>query len=117
MRLPRVPIGIGAPNVLQQTLTVDASVPSITDLTSVTGVSLLVGIPGIAMPVTWTATILSATSPMTGVPSTLLWQHTFDSADCTVEGIYVIAAQLTVPGGVVPCDAGRLYVTSVLGDM
>lgn len=116
MRLTRVPVGIGAPNVLQQTLTVDGSVPSLTDLTTVTGISLLVGVPGQASPVTWTATVYSATAPGTGTLSSLVWRHVFAPTDCVVEGIYVITAQLTVPGGVIPCDSVRLYVTSVLGD-
>jgi hypothetical protein len=113
MRLAVVPVGIGAPNVLQQTQRVDPSVPSITDLTTVTGVSLNVSING-AAPVVWSATILAAFAATPTSLSYMIWQHAFASADCAVEGVYVIAPQLTVPGGSIPCGGVRLYVSSIV---
>jgi hypothetical protein len=120
--MPNVPIGIGAPNVLQDTITAASTNPTITDLTTVTGVSLLVLLPS-GTQTTWTASIVGATPPVGNVSSTLTFQHNFSASggvgtatgDCALVGTYMIAAQLTVPGGVVPCYARSLVVTSAFG--
>lgn len=116
MRPPRVPLGIGPPNVLQGTVSADTTTPTLTDLTSVTAVSLLVRLPGQITPVAWAASIVSATPPVGGSGSSLVWKYAFTGTESgTTTGFAVVSAQLTVPAGVVPCDAARFEFTSSTG--
>lgn len=112
----QVPVGIGAPNALTQTINV-TDVSGLEDLTTVTGVSLNV-LRADGSTATWVATIVSATT------TTLEWSHTFASTDTIpdpsaapdgVVGSYKVVPVLTVPGGTVPCYARVLIVTDPYG--
>jgi hypothetical protein len=102
---PNLPIGIAAPNKLSFTI---LQGNSSLDLTTVSAVSLLVTRELDGSTATWACVIDSAT------PSTLVAHHNFvsDGSDVSVLGIYELAPQLTVPGGVVPAYAMRVQATS-----
>lgn len=117
----QVPLNIGAPNTLIFPIAEIAGL----DLTTVTGVSFSVQAPD-GTTTSWTATI-PATVPVTQgqyanlagnanpVPTLLFAQHTFASSDCTQLGVYLVAPQLTVSGGTVPCYSRPLNVTTIFG--
>ena len=116
MATPHVPIGIGPPNNLTG---IETAGSSTLDMTTVSAVSLYVVQPN-GVTATWSASIVSATSPSTPGGSTLTWSHAFSpssgegtaTGDVPIKGTYQIVALLTVPGGVVPCDPRPLIGTS-----
>lgn len=105
MNLAQVPIGIGPPCALKQTINADDTA-SVTDLTTVTAVTLLVRRAD-GSTAQWSAQIVSVT------PGQLTYQYPFAAGggDCPVVGAYMVAPSLTVPGGTVPCYARPLIVT------
>lgn len=109
----KVPVGIGAPNVLQDILTGAPSNPTITDLTTVNGVVLHVTGPtgpnGALQATEWSATIVSATAPVGTTPSYLVWQHAFAGTECPAPGRYTVTAYLSVPGfaDAIPCQPAK----------
>lgn len=111
----KIPIGIGPPNVLQDTIVADGDNPVITDLTTVTAVTLHVWTPtgplGAPVMTSWPATIVSATAPVGSSPSTLTWQHTFQTTDVTATGLYRVTAWLSVPGfnNAIPCPPTKSF--------
>jgi hypothetical protein len=111
----KVPIGIGPPNVLQDTITADPTNPTITDLTTVTAVTLDVwaptGVGGAPQELSWTATIVSATPPVATTPSTLTWQHVFQTTDVPSPGPYRVTAYLSVAGfpDAIPCPPTKTF--------
>jgi hypothetical protein len=95
MMIPKVPIGIGAPNVLEVPLVSD---PGGFDLTTATAVRFRVWRPdGIELAGGWAGAI-TATTATSGTAS-----YSFTGTEALLLGVYTIAPQLTVPAGVVPC--------------
>lgn len=112
-----VPAGIGPPNAFLQTVSVDDDAPSITDMTTVTSVTILVWMDGVGVvtPATWASTIVTATPPSEGIVSSLQWQHAFQTTDLPVPGRYIAETHLAVPGGDVPCVRVRFIVIPKAG--
>lgn len=97
MMIPKVPIGIGSPNVLEVPLVSD---PGGLDLTTVTALRFRVWQPnGLELAGGWAGAI-TATTATSGTAS-----YSFTGTEALLQGVYTIAPQLTVSGGVVPCDA------------
>ena len=122
----QVPAGIGAPNLLYFPI---VDLAGQLDLTTVTAVAFTVQVPaatpgGAPTQTTWTgaivvgpwpaylATILGASGP---TATALLASHAFASGDCVNTGIYLVAPQLTVPGGTINVYARPLTVTTIFG--
>ncbi len=98
----RVPNTITAPSAL--TFTFRAGRSGV-DLTTVTAGSLAV-LRRDGTTATWALTIVSQT------PGELVAQYVFTGgAEIAGNGVYYLAPTLTVPGGVLPCDAVAMFVT------
>lgn len=100
-------VGSVAPVALR--LTVTRLAASTLDLRTVTAATLRVRLPpndfGEYETTTWSLTLGASTT------STLVMTHTFASGELATDGVYRISADLTVPGGTVPCEARDLIVS------
>lgn len=98
-----IPSNITAPAAIQVTLQSPVFGP---DLTTVTGVSFGV-VRRDGTTTTWAASIVSATS------SQLVARYTFTGiGEITSTGVYILAPQLTLPGGRVPAESVTVFVAT-----
>lgn len=102
--IAQVPVGVGPPVALIIEVTSPAVAGSL-DLTTVTGATLLVKHSYDGSTTTWSATVSNQTQ------TTCTLTHVFSPSDTPQPGVYLIAAQLVVPGGTVPCYGRPLQVT------
>lgn len=118
----QVPLNIGPPNTLIFPIAELAGL----DLTTVTGVTFSVRFPDGVTTKTWNATIPATVPAVTGqylslvgnanpIPTLLFAQYSFQTTDVTQVGDYLVAPQLTVAGGTIPCYARKFTATDLFG--
>ena len=101
----RVPSNVAAPT----TATIAFQTPTFgVDLSTVTAVNLQV-LRRDGTSATWAMSIIAAT------PAELIAQYEFQPGDVTVTGVYYLAPQLSVPGGVVSAETVSLFVSYPTG--
>lgn len=109
MSLPKVPIGIGPPNVLRQPITAPFGA---LDLTTVSAVTFRVFRPdGVEVTPAWIGSIAAGPASTSMVALYAFAGTEFASA--TEDGDWRLSAQLTVPGGSVPCESRPLRVVRI----
>ena len=98
--VPSIPLGISSPNSIG--LTINQGDSNL-DLTSVTGLTLNVTRAIDGTTAAWVCTIVTKTSTQLQA----LYSFDANGQDVPVLGIYEVAPEMTVPGGVVPGYAFR----------